>query len=260
MIRTLNFKDRESVLEYVQEEKDYNQYILGYLNNYGFEEEHLTFWGEMDSNNKLIGVLMKYYNDFVFYSKDSFDVKGFSDVIMRHDFQVLAGKKDVAQRFQEYINFKCKFDTYFSVQESCNYQENEELLTLVKKMQPDNLNSIISLYNEIEEFENNETDNTSLRQRIKDGCGRGYYIEINGEAAAAVQTTAEYEEGAMIVSVSTSPRHRRKGYVTACLYKLCKELAEENKKVFLYYYNKEAGRIYSKLGFKEIGIWSRYLF
>ena len=65
------------------------------------------------------------------------------------------------------------------------------------------------------------------------------------------QVVAENSKSAMIVGVAT-----RKGYMSKCLSKLCNDLLERNKFLCLFYDNPKAGKVYHKLGFKEIGIWT----
>ncbi|EQI88936.1 acetyltransferase family protein [Clostridioides difficile P2] len=62
----------------------------------------------------------------------------------------------------------------------------------------------------------------------------------------------------MIIGVGTHPKYRAKGLATKCLIKLCSELLRENKIPCLFYDNEEAGKIYKKLGFENIGKWGIY--
>ena len=59
------------------------------------------------------------------------------------------------------------------------------------------------------------------------------------------------------MAVATADGYRRKGYARTCLGALCRELTGEGKSLVLFYHNKAAGRLYSSLGFKDIGGWSR---
>ncbi len=42
---------------------------------------------------------------------------------------------------------------------------------------------------------------------------------------------------------------------SACITKLCQDLVSEGRGVCLFYDDPEAGRIYKKLGFKDMGMW-----
>lgn len=62
----------------------------------------------------------------------------------------------------------------------------------------------------------------------------------------------------MIVGVATHPAHRRKGLATQLLIRLCEDLLSEGKTPCLFYDNPEAGSIYRRLGFTDVGTWVMY--
>ncbi len=49
--------------------------------------------------------------------------------------------------------------------------------------------------------------------------------------------------------------HRRKGYTSQILSKICSDLIAENKTPCLFYDNPKAGSIYHRLGFESIDSW-----
>jgi len=97
-----------------------------------------------------------------------------------------------------------------------------------------------------------------LHKDIEFKVGRVYYIEESEEIISAVSTSAETSTSAMIVNVCTLLKYRGKGYASAILSKILDDLLKEKENVCLFYDNLEAGRIYQKKGFKEIGIWKIY--
>lgn len=72
---------------------------------------------------------------------------------------------------------------------------------------------------------------------------------------ATVRTSAENSLSAMITGVVTIPGYRRLGLATRLLVRLCGELLAEGKRPCLLYDNPEAGTIYRRLGFTEVGTW-----
>lgn len=60
----------------------------------------------------------------------------------------------------------------------------------------------------------------------------------------------------MIIGVATAPEFRRKGYAKACMNALCKELVNDGKTAVLFYHNKDAGKLYKTIGFKDISRWA----
>ncbi|MFP3916986.1 GNAT family N-acetyltransferase [Lysinibacillus telephonicus] len=88
--------------------------------------------------------------------------------------------------------------------------------------------------------------------------GRTYFIRVNGEMVTTASTTAENSRSAMVVAVATKEEFKRKGLATDCMIKLCKDLLAEGKELCLFYDNPEAGKIYKRLGFEDIGFWNLY--
>ena len=88
--------------------------------------------------------------------------------------------------------------------------------------------------------------------------GRGYYIEENKKVVSMAKSTSENSTHAMVVGVGTHPMYRKKGYATKCVVKLCNSLLNDKKIPCLFYDNEEAGKIYKKIGFKELGQWVNY--
>lgn len=257
MIRLLNNEDYDILMEYVKKEKELNLFIIGDVENYGFNNEFQKLWGEFNQKGELIGVLLKYFENFIFYSRDEFDIEGFYNILKNEDFKRLSGEKSIVEAFEKLHSFSKKRDTYFCKLDEDTKLEENELLAKVRKVELENVDELIKLYKLIEEFSNDVSDE-SIRKKYEDNTGRGYYIEEDGKMVSVAQTTAENSTSAMIVGVCTHPDYRKRGYATACMTKLCKTLLNEGKSLCLFYDNPKAGKIYKRLGFKDIGIWTMY--
>ena len=119
---------------------------------------------------------------------------------------------------------------------------------------------IATLENQICEYE--YLKKTSITERIKQiqkkldsKAERNYFVENEEEIISLASTTAENSVSAMIVGVCTKEEYRKRGYVSAILFKLLTNLFTEKKIVCLFYDNPEAGKIYKRNGFEDIGIW-----
>ena len=123
---------------------------------------------------------------------------------------------------------------------------------------PEDVDRIIELRASIEEFFPNPNAREIFLQSLKSGTGRTYYVEKDGKMAASASTAAENSQSAMIVGVCTHKDYRRKGLATAVMQKLFKDVMDEGKLLCLFYDNPEAGRIYKRLGFVDIGMWTMF--
>ena len=91
-----------------------------------------------------------------------------------------------------------------------------------------------------------------MEEKLKSKRGRGICIEEDVEILSVGQTDFEIEDAAIIVGMATRKKHRHKGMASQCLQKLCKDLLEEGKDLYLQYDNFQAGKIYERQGFEII--------
>lgn len=254
MIIRLNSKYHDRVMEYLNREPEYNLFIIGDIERYGYENHFLSIWADLNRKGQIRGVLLKYFEYLIFYADGKYDLDGFGDLINNMDYSEISGKTEVVSALSKKLNLKKQREVHFCKLNSSRFLINRGEDIKIKKIKFGNINKIVKLYEKIDEFENTNSDN------IKNGLrsGRGYCIEKDKQVVAMAKSTSENNTHAMVVGVGTHPEYRNKGYATKCIIKLCTELIKENKIPCLFYDNEEAGKIYKKLGFKEIGTWSIY--
>ena len=84
-------------------------------------------------------------------------------------------------------------------------------------------------------------------------------IDLDGRIVASVATTAETTRSAMVVAVATDSNYRNQGLATVLMKDLMKRyLIEKKKELCLFYDNPDARKIYLRLGFEYLGLWSMY--
>ena len=259
MIIKLEEKHKEELLKLVLKEKELNLFIIGDIENYGFNEEFLEFWGDFNKNEEITAVLMRYYEDFVVYGAGEFDVAGFSAIINSIKFRMLSGEKSTVDKFLNFVDANDKQDTHFAKLDKNYDLYNGESINLVQKTELEDVNKVWELQNKkIAEF----TDMSPverMKSRYIDKTARGFHIKNDkNDVVSSVETGAENSSSAMVLGVCTDPTYRGHGYAEAVTSKLCKELLSEGKTSCLFYYNPEAGKIYKRLGFKDIGMWSMW--
>lgn len=254
MIVKVDKSHHNKVMEYLKIEPDFNLFIIGDIEKYGYDNYFLTVWANLNEKNEVKGVLLKYFEFLIFYANDDFDEDEFIGLIKNIEYVELSGKTEILKS----LAFKLGLDKK-RVVNFCRLNKSDNLGSIdlnvkVKKIRFWNINKIVKLYELIEEF-----DSTSV-ENIKAGLksGRGYCIEIDRKVVSMVKSTCENNTHAMIVGVGTHPQYRNRGFATDCIIKICKELMNENKIPCLFYDNVEAGRIYKKLGFEDLGKWSIY--
>jgi len=94
---------------------------------------------------------------------------------------------------------------------------------------------------------------SSSVQKLREGTGRIYVAERDGEIVSTAATNAEIEDFALVGGVATLPAHRRKGLGSAVVTELCRSLLSEGRTPTLGYADETAGRVYRALGFLPTG-------
>lgn len=254
MIIKLNESYHIKVISYLKRDKDFNLFIIGDIERYGYNTYFLDIWASIDEKGNIEGVLLKYFEYLIFYSHGEFNVDEFSNLINNLNYREISGKLEVLQKLDDKIKTKYKRVVKFCTLENNISLDDTKTGLNPKKIRFGNINKVVKLYDEICEFENTTVEN--IKNVLK--TGRGYCIEINKKVVAMAKSTLETRTHAMIVGVGTHPDFRNMGLATKCIVKICNEIIDENKTPCLFYDNIEAGKIYKKLGFKEKGDWAIY--
>lgn len=261
MIRKLTKNDEELVLSFLSEEPSINLFILGDIETFGFDSDFQELWGEFDHLGVIKAVLLRFYQSFIPYAKGEFNVSGFASIINKFPYPIfLSGKSEIVEKLEQYEGLQLgeKQVTYFAeCREDKHLTLNSDELE-IKEAGLEDIDQIMDLRSTIEEFHIRSDARDMLLKSMESKTARTYYTEENGVFTSCVSTTAENSHSAMIVGVCTKSDYRRKGLATAIMNKLFKDVLNEGKVLCLFYDNPEAGRIYKRLGFKDIGTWTMH--
>lgn len=259
IIRKLSVKDHDQVLSFLRGEPSINLFIIGDLEVFGYNSDFQEIWGEFNQQNDLNAILLRFYQSFIPYAKGEFNVSGFVSIMKEYSQPIyLSGKSDIVEKFEQYKELELgrKQVTYFA---ECRNDQNLGTTDLeVHKAGFEDIDRIISLRHSIEEFQIRSDARDILLKSMEANTSRTYYTEEDGVMTSCVSTTAENSMSAMIVGVCTQKGYRRQGLATAIMQKLFKDVLNEGRTMCLFYDNPEAGRIYKKLGFKDIGMWTMH--
>jgi uncharacterized protein len=262
MIRKLTEKDRESVMAFVGKEPALNLFLIGDIENFGFDNEFQEIWGEFDAaDGRLKAVLLRYYGSFLPYAVGGFDVTGFADIVMRSERrEMVSGPTHVAEMFRGALKFRKEKHMFFAELAATRrldagmayYGESE-----IKHAAVDDVEAVCELMDQIEEFQTGaDSRRDVLRRTLASGTGRTYMVKRDGKVIASASTSAENSMSAMVVGVATHPEHRGQGLATRLVTKLCADVLAEGRSLCLFYDNPSAGAIYKRIGFEDIGKWS----
>lgn len=256
MIRKLDATDNLTVMDYITKEKEFNLFLIGDIENFGYDKDFQSLWGEFDNNGNLKGVLLKFYENRIFYSDgEDFNKEGFIEVL-GDDFNIISGRKDMVDIFYDSFKFKKRKDAYFCKLDKLSSLPETKIDREILRLNENHAKDIVELNKSIDEFSDMSLDEERVAQKFITNTGRAYGVYDGDKLIAIAQTTAENSYSAMIVGVCTHPDYRNNGYASSCMIKLCSDLIKDGKSLCLFYDNPKAGSIYKRLGFKDIGSWS----
>ncbi|WP_342430320.1 GNAT family N-acetyltransferase [Neobacillus sp. FSL H8-0543] len=259
MIRKLNKEDHESVMALIGHKPAENLFIIGDLEAYGYDSTFQEIWGQFQ-NMELIAILLRYEENYIPFSEQQYDVKGFAEIIKRNPNRIeISGLKHLIEPLQGLINrdLRKHSETYYAKCMGLSYEVDEERIHQANYLQPSEYHENVKLLRSIPEFSKGNFSVEERERAEKYKTGRTYIVRNEqGTMVASASTTAENSQSAMIVGVGTRPGFERRGYATLCMEKLCSELLAEGKSLCLFYNNPAAGKIYKRLGFTDIGLWT----
>ncbi|MEH7352564.1 GNAT family N-acetyltransferase [Neobacillus drentensis] len=259
MIRKLTDRDHHQVLAFLSEEPSINLFIIGDIEAFGYSSEFQEIWGEFDEQDSIKAVLLRFHQSFIPYARGEFDTEGFVSIMKRYKQPIsLSGKSDIVEKFEAFDDLLLgkKQVTFFAECLSDEFLSAGDVE--FKKASIENVDQIIELRNSIEEFHIRSDAREILVQGIESNTARTYYTVDHDILTSCVSTTAENSMSAMIVGVCTRKEYRRQGLATAVMQKLFQDVLNEGKTLCLFYDNPAAGRIYKRLGFKDIGMWTMH--
>lgn len=261
-IRELTELDRERALAFLKKEPSFNLFLIGDIFNHGFEKEFQQVWGDFDSNGELRAILLRYFGNYLPYAPKEFDIDGFVGIMEKsNNLKIISGTEEMVDYFETFptlpLDWSSKKTFYFAELDRTDLlSEVRELTYPIRKMNLEDAGKVIQLHHSIEEFNRMPADPPTFRQSLESGSGRGYVVEAEGRIIAMAQTVAENPYAAMMVGVGTDMNYRNQGFASTLVSRLSSEMLAEGKKICLFYDNPDAGKMYKRLGFKDIGFWS----
>jgi hypothetical protein len=229
-------------------------FIIGDIENFGYDEDYQDIWGDRDDHGDLRAVLLRYYSNYVIYAPDAYDAAAVADKIEeRGDWTNINGWAEAVSQVIPHLQEGESKELYFA---ECTGLETEyPVPDTVVEAGFEDIAGIVNLRSAIAEFSTSKDAEKIQRQKMETKSGRDMVCKVDGQIVASAATTAENSQSAMVVGVCTHPDHRKQGYASACVTQLVKDYLRMGKRLYLFYDNPKAGRIYNRIGFHEIGMY-----
>lgn len=254
MFRKAIEEDRDLVLEYLNDEPAFNLFIIGDIENFGFEEDFQDVYIDI-CEGEIKCVLLRYKSNVIPYFKDNkYDVTELRKIMSTIDATALSGKKEIVDKVKDVYNIEVDRDTYFCELKGKPKELTKTNYNVIKATKKEEFLMAADLLRSIEEFVG-EFDGESYYMEYKKGAANTYVVIDDNQAISVARTTAHTSTSVMVVGVGTHIDHRNKGLASATLTKMSIDVYNTGKSACLFYDNPSAGSLYKKLGYKDIGIW-----
>jgi len=258
MFRKCTSADHETVIEFLIDEKAMNLFIISDIENFGYEVDFQDIYAQFDQHGDIEGILLHYQNTYIPYAKTAIDLTNFVKMLKSDpNLLMVSGKEEIIQRIHDIYSFKQVKKTFFAELSTHLHLPEINHDYPVKKATINDADNILDLQKQIKEFNITDFTKQSYKRSLETKTGRSFFIEDQqGNVISLASTTAENTYSGMVVGVCSHPSHRKEGLASLVMTELCKELLSEGKSLCLFYDNLAAGRIYKRLGFEDIGMWS----
>lgn len=248
MIKEVIQSDWQQVYELIKQDNARNYFI-----RLGLESQKPTYEkiiGQWDVEGRLTAILFKRLSgNLQFYARGAFDIESFATSISQLQFDSLISPRSYCDYFLDKNLFSCVKEGGFIAALHNNSAVKFEDFAEVEPLKIEDLDDVVKIY---EEVFTSFSSKSVMEQRLRSGRGRGVCIRHQGRIISVVQSEFEEETSALIVGVGTAVAYQGQGLATKCLKVICSQLLQEGKDLYLQYDNMDAGRIYEKLGFRQI--------
>ncbi len=243
--------------------KDPNRFITCIMNLqvYGLHSSLLRAFGSFTQDGELTGLLLRYSNICLAADGDGMAGDAFAKVI--DDETGLAGVRGaietvraVAQSLRHYKLSSMEVSTFMRLDEPIRLPA--ETFTHVRGVTLDDLDLVSDLYAQAGVMYRSRMNVRSMLERAPNSPFFAAQVNEDGRPllVSAALLNIMSAEGGLIGGVFTRPEHRGRGWAAKCTAAVSLALQDQGRLPCLFYENPVAGRVYSRLGFREVAFWA----
>jgi len=254
MFRVASENDREAILSFSRQEPHLSHFIVGDIENFGFDKDFQDVWVDVD-RGELRAVLLRYHINYPLYAPGDFDVEGAARIISGHDgFWKVNGESGTVDRIIAQMKLEHVYSNLIlTLSERDRIPDRDT--GHVESIGLDDAREVFDLMLANLIDDEGEFPFEGFRINLETGTGRTWVVRHYGSIVSAASTVAETSSGAMIIGVVTDPGHRGRGYASDCMTVLSQTLTSEGRECILFYSNPTAGAIYRRIGYTDRGGW-----
>ena len=209
----LTEQNRAEVEAYISAEPEYNVFVQGDLENYGFESKTVEIFGTRAADGALCALLLRYFNNYCLCMSGTAPVEELAAFLQARGAQYLSGKEaDVAALAARMPGWKLRGTNLARMDRLAGGAALPEGFSL-RMLGPQDAQAVIGLEVQIDEFADSfrgvdrEEKVEECRENLTRG-GHAFGVYDGDRLVALAETTAENSVSAMVVGVATLPGWR----------------------------------------------------
>lgn len=247
--------DKKELLDFTHRKPTENCFFIGDIENFDLEDEFIDVW-KFETDNQISSILLRYYKFYLISSENGNDLKEIVKIIESDkNCMTVSGLENTIDNIAQFLDFHNIKKTFLAELNNKSFNKIPSTLS-PQKATINDINELFDFQKSIDEFSVDERNRDSFGKEITSNTGKIYYIKENDQIVSSATITAENSINGTIIGVATSPQFRNKGYAMACMIEICKEMIDNSKSVVLFYNNPNAGKLYKRIGFLDVGKWS----
>lgn len=261
-MRILQEEDRQAILDYVSAEPEMNLFLIGDLENFGVCSERVNYYVH-EERGRWDFLILRFLRSFIIYSPYAdYNAEEATAFLKIQETDCISGKKELLEKIAPAFPQWTIESTYMSrldrVEAAAAPLELEVRL-LTQEDVPEAVDLLIQIKEFSKTYQKSDASRhvKEMQEEMAAGSKRVMGGYVNGRLMTIASTSAENARSAMITGVATDPEARRKGYASCVAGSLCEDCLRRGKEFLcLFYSNPAAGRIYKRIGFEELGLYS----
>ncbi len=260
-VRRLSEADRREAAALLDRDPGFALFPRSNLDHMTATSSLTRYWGEF-AENRLRAILMLVGSRAALYAPLGADVSALAHIAAGEEVDFTMGRTDLV-------------DALLTANPNHGLERREEHYlaalagnspprvpvpqgAMVRRAQLYDVESLTYLYFGSDGFERLQMDELrrTLAGRIR--STRTYVAQVGTRLVSAASTSGETPVAAMIGGVWTAPDARNRGYSTAVVAALSRELLEQRRLPYLFYLlnNGPAAAVYARVGYRVVGRWS----
>ena len=264
LVRRLDEPDRYALHALLSAEPGFSIFLATNLYSFSLDATFVRYWGMFDGR-KLSAALMMVGRRAALYAPPGCDIQPLARTAALLGADFCMGRRDLVDA----LLAACEPDRPARREEHFLAEmapEPSGLLppvvvpagAIVRRATAPDLDQLTHLYLGTDGFEQLSEDQVRRTMSGRIHSLRTFIADVDGRIVAGASTSAEIPTAAMIGGVWTAPDMRNRGYSSAVVAALTRDLLEEQRRPYLFYLvdNAPAAHVYTKIGFRIVGPWS----